>query len=1391
MANDDLIKTVRGLDQNGPGQDGANLDRLWTFLTASSDSQFHAAEESSLRWLLKSMNGSTPAAETLRRYPLTWRLMACVFQRIPLFSLAKSLADRRFIAVLQQSLKDVSAPVSESRQARASSKRKRAHISFSLEDLRSADGCAEGIKAVFEALSCLMRRTEGMTNVSARDRIGAEHLKSLFGGPAGEATAIVAPLLRMCHTVLTVENTEELDGCEDWIEIIALTWDLHLQGNDDVYEVAQNLLDPAAVVLGDVEESTKGDQTSAQRSLTSRWRTDLTNFLHRILILPSRSIFLNHQNDKAIVTALDGSEKHLAVAAPAIYALASSATEALVLRGVRKGNAEWMKKVFETIDSSLGEREDRSAIMKTILRKCRELAMPVDTGHLRSVCKRYALHDGETDWDLVANLAQCDPDVFQGDDDGAGLLKEVCRRSLHVQDSNQAREALSDVISAIMRGFRTARDFPAFLRLWFRQLSELTGGRSKLASRWMLVGQETSPSNLSELSIEQHLSTRQLTEILGWAEAQEADPKTLCLWLNGISCGLNGNEYKDAAYSKLSDIILKISKSTSDITALKWRVVARTFSWAPATKRSDIWGAVRGTLAKILKKTPVNSAETYEAFKCCTRIWVSSSPDGEQVSEASDIVEKFTVRLAQEIISSGIPDDRLSSYLESRSEPSFDKDAAFQQYLVWYMRGSTRLNRLYFEKKAQILPTVQDAVSDAKAKPQRLELLWTSLLDNEHCINKAKLAEDVITRAIDALVASKKSEKQWPGELGQLWIRLLSRLPLDAVTRPQRERIMDTLLGGFTLEKSQDMSLEGWRLVLSIAAKLMTRPTFFTGLNFGQLAGIADAISTSPATLSSDEDILEELIGRYSTLASATIRQMVIHMEERSAAYFEEASKFASRYKAKDVDSRTVTPLYLTLLKEVVTEVTKSPNAQSHKLLKSLCLDARTALEALIAAVVKDWTGDKKLMSKPTAEANLRLSAAVDASDLPLELPGLRELGSSGIRRLEKRSLEAMRSGHLRGWKLQTFLQGHMSQKLDSPRQASFPSLKDLGGKSRERHLKEYIDAVVSSSDGSVLTQYLEVLINEYNGGCGTDGQLMAIGYIIDHLIRKFCLTLSTYEKKKPPENQKMVHPVLHIVLFLADSTAAFGTEGEFTLSAAYNEMTYALVSPAIPTANSVHICRILYTLLEKKAQAVSQWNIESLLDSIAVMCSRKSSGTSSDSEEGTGAPFIWLCKLVEVIVKKHRVRLEGHYHILLATMQPLLRNLIQEQTESRTGDDGLGQESKASAYGRLVTLVCEPTAGAVSRSVQHSTLDSATDAAKRSAGRHMYLIMMQYVKLQLETDVSRGVREALEPAMNAIFDITTPDGRKILNDAMDGSGRAILREMFKRYNRFGKWSGV
>lgn len=247
----------------------------------------------------------------------------------------------------------------------------------------------------------------------------------------------------------------------------------------------------------------------------------------------------------------------------------------------------------------------------------------------------------------------------------------------------------------------------------------------------------------------------------------------------------------------------------------------------------------------------------------------------------------------------------------------------------------------------------------------------------------------------------------------------------------------------------------------------------------------------------------------------------------------------------------------------------------------------------------------------------------------------------------------------------------------------------------------------------------------------------------------------------------------------MPERTDLHGKSEGVDLSAAHSELTLSLLKKSLNTA---YICQTIQTLLEKKPQAMGQWNIEVTLSTVNDLASARPTN-------GPTVSFTWLCKLIGTIIKKHRLRLEGHHHLLLATVQALLNNLIIHQPKSI--GDGTTQESMARLYGRLITFICEPTAGAVSRSQHQNALDSATDAAKRSAGWHVYMVLMQYVKLQLEADVPREVREALEPAMNSIFDVTPPEVRKILNDAMDASGRAILREMFKRYAKFGKWSGV
>ncbi|GKT53929.1 Urb2/Npa2 family protein [Colletotrichum tofieldiae] len=228
----DLVKTVRSLDQTGPGPNGENLDRVWKQLTSASHSPFSAAEESVLRWLLKVMKTSNEEAETIRRFPLTWRILGCAFQRIPLFSLAKSLADRKFMAVLQQTLKGVAKSSTEAESSNSKSKKRKrtSTATFDLQTLISFEGCLGTGEAIFCALKILLARLDPVAQWSAHDRMGAEHIKALFAQPATDAVEYLAPLLSLCDYSLAAADTGLFEAQESWVRVFSSAWDLHLQG---------------------------------------------------------------------------------------------------------------------------------------------------------------------------------------------------------------------------------------------------------------------------------------------------------------------------------------------------------------------------------------------------------------------------------------------------------------------------------------------------------------------------------------------------------------------------------------------------------------------------------------------------------------------------------------------------------------------------------------------------------------------------------------------------------------------------------------------------------------------------------------------------------------------------------------------------------------------------------------------------------------------------------------------------------------------------------------------------------------------------------------------------------------------------------------------------------
>jgi nucleolar pre-ribosomal-associated protein 2 len=383
------------------------------------------------------------------------------------------------------------------------------------------------------------------------------------------------------------------------------------------------------------------------------------------------------------------------------------------------------------------------------------------------------------------------------------------------------------------------------------------------------------------------------------------------------------------------------------------------------------------------------------------------------------------------------------------------------------------------------------------------------------------------------------------------------------------------------------------------------------------------------------------------------------------------------------------------------------------------------------------------------------------------------------------------------GWEVRMFLANHFPEVLVSPLELKMPLDVSAGVDEGEEEEEEeeaergepaavldktamlrYVDAVMRTADEDTKLAYLKELLLQHREGHDALRCKLVVFRLIQHLKGESTLASRLFY------HANMLTP---LGLQPSDSPEHFG------LAQAHSTLCHHLVQTTDP-AIWLLTSKAVRLLLDQNPACMTQWNIELTLSSVSTISAQSSTQFMISETPGI---YPALCRLVEIVIKRHRKRLDGHFHILIVALQDLLRLLVSRShktTGSSTSNEVTRQsslwEKHAKLFARLLTLICEPTVASVSRS-QTSGLDSEKDKAKRYAGQYMYLVLMQYVKLQLEYVVPHGVREALETGVHSIMDITTQDGMKIMNDGMDPSGRMIFKEIYKQYQRFGKWTGV
>src|SRR3569833_1167034 len=650
MEQVDLVKTVRSLDQGDLGTVPERLDRVWTALASCSGGNFHAAEEVALRWLLKHMNNTSEEAEMLRRWPLSWNIMACVFQRIPLSSLAKILADRRFIAVLQQTAKDLAKPpsgnqtrneeLSDTEMVDADIQRKRKRREqpqFDLGMLREPQSCLQSAEPLCNALRLLLGRVEAtVPGRLPNDRIGAEHIKSLFCTSSSEAMELLVPLLRVCNQATTATEDRDLENQDKWISTFLSIWNLHLQGPSDAFDVATHLSPFACVILERLSGGPDPWHGPLSSTTAKTWIGDLEQFITSNLVLPARSAFLNRKDTQILFAAIGINSNNSRARSIVFFRAALQAGLPIGDATAKTDNEEWIQTVFEMAEKPLRSLppSERNQSVAEFLRLAAQNKISPSLASLRTVCRKYALDDGTVDWHLKSSAAQCDADTFLLSE-GKDLLHDVLQRIPSASTSDDDYTSAVAFLISLAKGFAKGRDFAGFLKKWFEALSRCDGALVNEGTDGMVWLDLDIRRSVAEL-LQPSRSVQQLLVFLDWAESQAGTTVDIArlVVIDAIANGVNLEEYEDALGTQLFDHLPPISSDSSlpsSIRCLRWRITSNTILWTGLEDRRRIWNSIKGPLSDVLSHPKFTNVQTFEAFQCAVIAALSVGLDKNQM----------------------------------------------------------------------------------------------------------------------------------------------------------------------------------------------------------------------------------------------------------------------------------------------------------------------------------------------------------------------------------------------------------------------------------------------------------------------------------------------------------------------------------------------------------------------------------------------------------------------------------------------------------------------------------------------------------------------------------------------------------------------------------------
>ncbi|OBT70439.1 hypothetical protein VE03_00032 [Pseudogymnoascus sp. 23342-1-I1] len=1309
---------------------------------------FHGREEWVLRWLLKKLGG-----EEARRCPQAWRLLRCLVQRVPVPMAARCLNERRGVGMLRLGAEEAvgrrgrKGEVGKGGDKAGSKKRKRG------EEAVTGGSVEEETYDVAEAMFEVLEQIVGLAAPEEQregDAFAAEYMKSVTRLAPEESAKLLGSWLELCRLTRDRGDEAQLSG---WLTPFIETWKARMDGGDDSLLFSTHCLVPLL-------------DLSSSPELLPQWQTQLEQLLSRNIILPARNAYTASKTTDVLASFVSSAVAARPDFAPILFENAIHSLQPNSTHRSRTQDAAWLQALFRVLSDACpaDQREVKNGAINKMMKMCLEHKIPLDVDLLRSITLECGLHSEGTDEEIIATVIALDGLVFTiPDAEEKDLLKELFSRitllSTTPEWPEMADTYVDRILVPLMGHFAKARDLTGFINHWYEQLVEFDSIISDRKSELGHFGAWEDGALLAKLkeTMEASLTSEQIKSILDGIREKTGSPGPALVMMDAVAGALTREETVGVAelplwafswvmahedvperYKHRQPQILTHVMDATSLTAFQQQ-------WG-----SDIDMARHVTNAGVMVTTSKSLVELFRS--AASQHTLLSLVNKESVNEKlvlamKDVTQSFFVEDAIPwFASSGKGSKKKDSMGRSIGIKLQTPDTALalaKIILVDYPKlikvvaapgssGQSVLQTLFWLASMTTPFSAENSPNRwIRRNKDAFPGLWRTMLKNDDVLNDQELIKTII----DIILKSGTHETN-PIEnrmsCNGFAIECLNSLPIEVFSRSTRERVLKAWPPAAPEPSLNDTKTLAYRMsnidaaVISLKMKMMERPTIYEGFTFKDLDSLAQAISE----LSPDPRAPLEAFAEYARRALGHIEDTL--GQAKSDTFVKD---MVAEIRLRDPDDSSKSTigcgriqLALVFLHFFCTNETRmlKIDGVTAEKISSIWTTFRVELIANLRRLLQRPT---KLKSA-TDERSMSLSSTISALDHPLfkldSLSSLYDDAISCVKDLEARN-------PVLASQINTFFIAHIPE-TSKVEQSSDLFDEDVTTSAGRIAIMKAMQAKTATMDESEKRDLLvRVLLPASTQNLD---KLLAIHYVLE-----------SCEDQSP------------------DSTST-------SLTTVYITLTKTLISPPSLPHLSL-LTSILSHTLRTKPRCVSQHAIESTLAAIPAHLARP--------RFSPARTHTLLTSLLATLLTTHRLSVTSRAPLLNLALLALLTPLF-------TAEVGV---KHAEAYTRLLTTLADPAAAAV-RASSATPLVSATAKAKRQAGAHLPVVVGAYVKMSLDpgSRMQLAVREELKRGLWVVFGAMGQEGRKVLGEEMDRSGRDVLRGLVGEWVRFGKWKG-